>query len=50
MTIDDKIKNEKIPHAVLISKQQKYRYYHAVKLIKMNILQAKEYYDMIKVE
>ena len=35
---------------ILTKKQQKYQYYHHVKLINMNILQVKEYYLLIKVE
>ena len=35
---------------ILTEKQQKLQHYHQVKLINMNILQAKEYYHLIKVE
>ena len=40
-TTEDKIKDEK-PNMVLTKKQQKYQHYHQVKLINMNILQAKK--------
>ena len=35
---------------ILSGKQQKYQHYHQVKLIDMNILPAKKYYLLIKVE
>ena len=35
---------------ILTEKQQKYQYYHQIKLIKMNILQMKKFQLMIKVE
>ena len=35
---------------ILIEKQQKYRHYHQVKLIDMNILQLKKYHLSIKVK
>ena len=35
---------------ILTEKQQKYRHYHQVILINMNILQVKNYYLLIKVE
>ena len=35
---------------ILIEKQQKYQYYHYVKLINTNILQVKKYYLLNKVE
>ena len=35
---------------VLTKKMQKYQHYHQVKLIRMNILRAKKYYHLIKVE
>ena len=33
---------------ILTEKQQKYQHYHLEKLIKMNILQVKKYYLLIK--
>ena len=39
MTIDDKIRDEKLQYDI---KQQKYQHYHQVKLINMNILHAKK--------
>ena len=41
----NKIRDEK-----LTEKQQKHPHYHQVKLIYMNILDAKKYYPLIKVE
>ena len=35
---------------ILTEKQQKYQLYHLEKLINMNILQAKKYCHLIKVE
>ena len=35
---------------ILTEKQQKYQHYHLEKLINMDILQAKKYYHLIKVE
>ena len=35
---------------ILAEKQKKYKHYHHVKLINMNILQAKKYYLQIKSE
>ena len=35
---------------ILTEKQQKYQYYHQVKLININILQVDRYYLLIKVE
>ena len=43
MTIDDKV-------IILTEKQRKYHHYHQVKLMNMNILQAKKYYPLIKEE
>ena len=37
-------------NTTFIEKQQKYQHYHQTKLINMNILQAKKYYLLIKVE
>ena len=41
------IKNDNM---ILTEKQQKYQHYHLEKLINMDILQAKKYYHLIKVE
>ena len=49
MTIDDKIKDEKLQYG-LTEKQQKYQCYLHVKLINVNILQVKKYCHLIKVE
>ena len=46
MAIDDSIRDEKL----IREKQQKYQYYHLVKLINMNMLQVKKYYFPIKVD
>ena len=35
---------------ILTEKHQKHQHYRQIKLIKMNILQAKKYYHLIKVE
>ena len=37
-------------NTVITEKQQKYKYYHQIKLINMNILQVKKYFLLIKVE
>ena len=49
MAIDDKITDEKLEYA-LTGKLPKYQLYHQVRLINMNILQAKKYYLPIKAE
>ena len=49
MTIDDKIRYEKL-QIILTEKQQKYQHYYQVRLINMNILQEKKYCFLIKVE
>ena len=49
MTIDDKIRYEKL-QIILTEKQQKYQHYYQVRLINMNILQEKKYCLLIKVE
>ena len=49
MTIDDKIRDEKL-QMILREKQQKYQQYHLEKLKNMNILQVKKYYLPIKEE
>ena len=49
MTIDDKIRYEKL-QIILTEKQQKYQHYYQVRLINMNILQEKKYCLLIKGE
>ena len=49
MEIGGKIKMKNY-EMILTEKQQKNQDYHKVKLINMNILQAKKYYYLIKVE
>ena len=49
MTIDNKIIDEKLKYDIN-REGEKYQLYHQVKLINMNILQAKKYYHLIKVE
>ena len=49
MTIDDKIKNENLQYDIN-REAAKYQHYHQVKLINMNILQAKKYCHLIKVK
>ena len=49
MTTDDKIKDEKLQYDIN-REAAKYQHYLQVKLINMNILQAKKYYHLIKVE
>ena len=49
MAIDDKITDEKLEYAST-EKLPKYQLYHQVRLINMNILQAKKYYLPIKAE
>ena len=49
MTIDDKIRYEKL-QIILTEKQQKYQHYYQVRLINMNVLQEKKYCLLIKVE
>ena len=50
MTIDDKIRDEKLPFDINRERQQKSLIinYHLEKLINMNILQVKKYYLLIK--
>ena len=50
MTIDDKIRDEKLQYDILTEKQQKYQHYLLKKLINMNILQVNRYYLLIKEE
>ena len=40
MTIDDKIRDEKLKY-ILTEKQQKDEHYHQLKLVNMNFLQVK---------
>ena len=49
MAIDDNIRDEKLPYDTN-RKAAKYQHYHLVKLINMNILQVKKYYQKIKEE
>ena len=49
MTIDDKIKDEKLQYDIN-REAEKYQHYLQVKLINMNILQVKKYYCLIRVE
>ena len=49
MTIDDKIRNEKLQYDTN-REAVKYHHYHQVKLINMNILQVKKYYLLVKKE
>ena len=48
MTIDDKIKENW--NMTLAEKQQKYQHYYLEKVIKMNVIQVKKYYHLIKEE
>ena len=47
MTIDEKIRDEKLQYDIN-RKMQKYQHYHHLKLINMNILYEKKYYLLIK--
>ena len=47
MTIDDKIRDEKLQHDIN-RKAPKKQHYHLEKLINMNILQVKKYCLLIK--
>ena len=49
MAIDDNIRDEKLPYDTN-RKAAKYQHYHLVKLININILQVKRYYQKIKEE
>ena len=49
MTIDDEIRDGKIQYNIN-KEQQKYQYYHLEKLMNINILQAKKYYLLVKVD
>ena len=49
MTIDDKIKDEKLQHNIN-REAAKYHHYHQVKLININFLQVKKHYHLMKVE
>ena len=44
MTTEDKIRDEKLEYGINKNKEQKYMHYHQVKLIKINIFQAKKHY------
>ena len=48
MKFDDKIRDEKLQYG--INSVKKYQHCHQVQLIKMNTLQRKKYYLLIKVE
>ena len=48
MTIDHKIRNEE--YNITLTKKQQKQYYHQVKLIKVNIVQLKKYWLLIKVK
>ena len=50
MTIDDKIRDEKIQYNINNKAKKKYQHYHQVKLISMNILQVNKNYLLIKDE
>ena len=50
MTIDDKIKDEKLQYDTTNRRAAKYQLCHHVKLINMNILQVKKCYLMVKNE
>ena len=41
MTIDDKIRDEKLQYDINGEAAKKYQHYHLVKLINMNLLQSK---------
>ena len=49
MAIDDKVIDENYI-LILTKNQQKYQHYLQVKMINLNILQAKKYCHLIKVE
>ena len=49
MTTDDKIRDAKLQYNIN-REAAKYQLYHLEKLIKMNILQVKKYYLLIKEE
>ena len=49
MAIDDKVIDENYI-SILTKNQQKYQHYLQVKMINLNILQAKKYCHLIKVE
>ena len=48
MTIDDKIRDEKLQYDINSAAAKKPALYHQVKLKNMNILQVKKYYLLIK--
>ena len=47
MTIEDQIRDKKNYKMILIERLQKYRLYHQVKLISMDILVVKKYCHLI---
>ena len=49
MTVDDKIRDEKLQYD-FTEKRQKYKHYHLEKLMNKNILQLKKYHLLIKKE
>ena len=49
MTIDEKIRDEKLQYDI-IEKKQKYQHYHQEKLINMNILLVKKCFPLWKVK
>ena len=49
MTIDEKVKDEKLQILILIEKLQKYQHYQQTKLLNLNILLVKNYYLLVKV-
>ena len=49
MTIDDKIKEEKLQYDIN-RKVENYQHYRSEKLININFLQVKKYYHLIKAE
>ena len=50
MTIDEKVKDEKLQILILIEKLQKYQHYQQTKLLNLNILLVKNYYLQVKVK
>ena len=48
MTINDKVRDEKMQY--VINREPAKIHYHKEKLIKINILQAKKYYFLMKLE
>ena len=51
MAIDDKIRDEKLQHDInRKEKQPKYHHYHQAELININVLQVKNYHQLIRVD